>query len=302
MTLTQLRSFLAIASAGTMSAAARQIGTAQPALSLQLAKLEEELGQPLFLRHGRGMTLTEAGQRLRGRAAEIMRHVDLARNELAGNAESPVGTVALGMATAANMAVSVELLVEARRRFPAIKLHLVESMSGFLLEWVERGRIDMAVVYDVPSNAALTVEPLREEELYLIVGPDAPLRFEGRISFASLGELPLILPGIQHRLRELIQRKAAANGISLVTLADVDSTYTIKKLVSRGEGLSILSRHAVEEELARGELFAVPIEGPAIKRSIDLVSYPPRKFDRSVAAIRRLILERVAPASEADRS
>lgn len=297
MTLTQLRSFLAIASTGTMAAAARQVGTAQPALSLQIGKLEEELGQTLFVRHGRGMTLTEAGQTLKVRAIEILRHVDLARNELAGDAESPVGNVALGMATAANMALSVDLLIEARRRLPGVKLHLVESMSGFLLEWVERGRIDMAVVYDVPPNAALSVEHLLDEELYLIAGPETPIRLERQIPFRRLVDLPLILPGMQHRLRELIHRKAVSNGIALTTRADVDSTYSIKKLVSRGEGLSILSGHAVKEELARGELFAVPITEPPINRSIDLVFYPPRKFDRSVAAIRRLIREAVSTGS-----
>ena len=293
MTLTQIRYFLGIAAAGTMSGAARQMGVAQPALSLQIAHLEGELGQPLFIRHGRGMALTEVGQRFRGRAVEILRQVDLVREELSSDAESPSGTVAIGMATAANMAFSVDLLVSARRRFPRMKVQLVESMSGFLLEWVERGRIDMAIVYDAMAHAALSVEHLLTERLYLIAGPGSDAWGLSAVTFADLVGFPLIVPGKQHRLGQLIQQMAATRRIPLDIAIEVDSTYSIKKLVGRGEGCSILSAHAVREEVERGELRAVPIEGSGITRSIDLVINPLRKHNPSVATVRRLVIELV---------
>lgn len=297
MTLTQLRYFLGIATTGTMSGAARQIGIAQPALSLQIAHLEAELGQALFVRHGRGMSLTEAGQRLKGRAVEILRQVELTKDELSADAESPSGTVVVGMATAANMAFSVELLISARRRFPRLKVHLVESMSGFLLEWVERGRIDLAVVYDVTPHAALSVERLATESLYLISAPGADAATRSMVRFADLGGYPLIVPGKQHRLGQLLDQLAATHNITLDIVAEVDSTHTIKKLVSRGEGYSILSAHAVQEEIKCGALSAIPIEAPAITRSIDLITNPLRRLNPSVAIIAKLIaqLVRVGP-------
>ena len=293
MTLTQLRYFLGIATSGTMSAAARQVGIAQPALSSQLARLEQELGQALFVRHGRGMTLTEAGQRLQGRATEILRQVELTRDELSGDAGSPAGTVVVGMATAANMAFSVDLFISVRRKFPRLTIQLVESMSGFLLEWVERGRIDMAVIYDAAPHAALSVERLGTERLYLIAAPEADVRSKSVISFADLADLPLIVPGKQHRLGQLIHRLAAAQDVRLSVLAEVDSTYSIKKLVSCGEGYSILSAYTVQEEINRGELRAIMIESPTITRSIDLVLNPLRKLDSSVAVVRKLLIEMV---------
>ena len=293
MTLTQLRYFLGIATSGTMSAAARQVGIAQPALSSQLARLEQELGQALFVRHGRGMTLTEAGQRLQGRAIEILRQVELTRDELSGDAGSPAGTVVVGMATAANMAFSVDLFISVRRRFPRLTIQLVESMSGFLLEWVERGRIDMAVIYDAAPHAALSVERLGTERLYLIAAPGADMDSKSAISFADLADLPLIVPGKQHRLGQLIHRLAAAQKVQLSIIAEIDSTYSIKKLVSRGEGYSILSAHTVQEEISRSELRAIMVEGPTITRSIDLVLNPLRKLDLSVAVIRKLLIEMV---------
>ena len=292
MTLTQLRYFLAIGRAGTMSAAARQIGIAQPALSLQLAHLEGELGQTLFVRHGRGMRLTEMGSRLQGRAIEILRHVELAREELSDGGASPSGTVSIGMATAANMAFSVDLLVSVRRRFPRLKLQLVESMSGFLLEWVERGRIDMALVYDVPASGPLGIERLATEELHLIAGPGAGPP-GAALSFADLAGLPLIVPGRQHRLRQLIDRLAALQGVRLDVAAEVDSTYSIKKLVARNDGFSILSWHAVQEEVERGELRALTVGHPASARAIDLAINPLRRVDPSVVAVRETLTELV---------
>ena len=295
MSLTQLRYFLAIARAGTMSGASRHIGIAQPALSLQVARLEEELGQTLFVRHGRGMTLTEMGQRLQGWAVEILRQVDLAKEDLSSDTDSPSGTVSVGMATAANMAFSVDLLMLARKRCPRLRVQHVESMSGFLLEWVERGRIDMAVVYDVPPHASLVVETLMEEELYLVTGAEAASPADGEaVPFATLATLPLIIPGRQHRLGQLLHRLATLQEIDLDVTAEVDSTYAIKELVRRGEGFSILSLHAVQEEIARGELRVVPIDRPAIRRSIDLVTHPLRRLNPSVGAIRKIMLELVA--------
>ncbi len=288
MTLVQLRYFLGIIASGTMSGAARHVGVAQPALSLQIANLEAELGHKLFIRHGRGMALTQAGQRLKGRAIEILRQVELTRDELLGDSTSPSGTVAVGMATAANMAFSVGLITAARRRYPRLELQLVESMSGFLLEWVERGRIDMAIVYDATAHAGLSVERLATERLYLIAGrAGPPLRPE--IAFAELASLPLIMPGRQHRLGQLIQQIAAIQGVDLHIAVEVDSTYTIKKLVSAGEGYSILSSHAVQEEVDRAELRAISINDPPISRSIDLVINPLRKVDPSVTVISRMI-------------
>ena len=295
MTLTQLRYFLSIVDAGTMSGASRQVGIAQPAISLQLARLEEELGQTLFVRHGRGMTPTEMGQRLHGWAIEILRQVDLAKEDLSGDPDSPSGTVSIGMSTAANMAFSVDLLMLARRRFPKLRVQHVESMSGFLLEWVERGRIDMAVVYDVPPHAFLVVETLMKEELYLIASSAMATPYgASTLPFDALSTVPLIIPGRQHRLGQLLHRLAEAQGVDLQIVAEVDSTYSIKKLVSRREGFSILSLHAVQEELDRGELRAIPIREPAVTRSVDLVINPMRRLNSSVLAMRNLLAELVS--------
>ena len=285
MTLAQLRYFLAVARAGSLSRAAGQVRVAQPALSQQIAALEMEFGQALFLRHPRGVTLTEAGERLRDRAAEILRQVDLTRDELSVDAASPVGSVALGLATAFNMAFSVAVLTRARQLYPRVRLHLVESMSGFLREWTERGRIDLSVIYEVPPNPALHLEALGTEELFLIATPDRARQLGAAVPLHALAGLPLVLPGPAHGLRALVDRRAAEAGLALSVAFEVDSTYTIKRLVAAGEGCSILSGHAVREEVASGILVAIPIGPPGIPRLVQLATAQGRRTDPSVTAI-----------------
>lgn len=297
MTLTQLRYFLATIQAGSISKAASQVRVAQPALSQQIGMLEAEFGQTLFLRHARGVTLTEAGRRLRERAIEILRQVQLTRDELAVDAGSPVGSVALGMATAVNMAFSVEVLTRARAQYPRIRLQLVESMSGFLREWTERGRIDLAVIYEAPPSPELYLEVLGSEDLFLITAPGEARLLGEEVAFRQLADLPLVLPGLAHGLRILVDRKAAEAGFALQVLYEVDSTYTIKRLVAQGEGCSILSGHAVRDELALGTLAAIRIGAPGIPRSIQLVMSGGRRTDPSVAAIREIVRSVVKSAT-----
>ncbi len=295
MTLSQLRYFLAAVQVGSISKAAAQVRIAQPALSQQLALLEVEFGQALFVRHARGVTPTEAGRRLGERAVEILRQVDLTHDELAVDTGSPVGAVALGMATAFNMAFSVEVLVRAKRRFPRIRLHLVESMSGFLREWTERGRIDLSVIYETPPSPSLHTEVLGSEKLFLIVRPAMARQLGGTVPFASLPDLPLVLPGQAHGLRALLDRRAMEAGFTLTVPFEVDSTYTIKGLVAAGAGCSILSAHAVRDEVAAGTLAMIPIGPPGISRSVQLATAQGRRTDPSVAAIAETIREIIRP-------
>ena len=295
MTLTQLRYVLAVAQAGSLSRAAGQVRVAQPALSQQIAALEAEFGQALFLRHPRGVTLTEAGIRLRDRAAEIVRQVDLTRDELSMDAASPVGSVALGLATAFNMAFSVAVLTRARQLYPRVRLHLVESMSGFLREWTERGRIDLSVIYEVSPSPALHLEALGTEELFLIATPQRARQLGATVPLRALTGLPLVLPGAAHGLRTLVERRAAEAGLALSIAFEVDSTYTIKRLVAAGEGCSILSAHAVREEVACGALVAIPIGPPGILRMVQLAIAQGRWTDPSVTAIAGVLRDVIGP-------
>lgn len=290
MTLTQLRYFLAIIRCGSISGAAVQIHVAQPAISQRLRQLEEELGQVLFKRLPRGIELTPAGHHLKAHALEILRRVDSVQDDFKSSDVNPIGQVTLAMSTAINTKFCVTVLDEASRSYPNIKLTLTEHMSGTLLEWAESGRVDLAVVYDVPGNTPLAVHSLGKEDLYLVTDPAFKRQLSAVVSLAEVAQLSLILPAFPQTLRLMIERTFSEHvGRAPKVLLDVDSTYAIKKLVAAGKGQSILSVHSVGDELERGELAITPIVDPAVSRTINLVAYRPRANDAAVRAVHRVV-------------
>lgn len=290
MTLTQLRYFLAVIKAGSISGAAVQIHVAQPALSQRLKQLEIELGQRLFNRLPRGIELTAAGHRLKIHAVEILRRVESVHTDFLSSDSNPFGHVNLGMSTAINTKFCVDVLESVSRMYPNIQLALVESMSGTLLEWAESGRIDLAVVYDTPVNSPLMVQFLAREKLYLVSNPGAKDALPDVITIPEIAELDLILPAFPQTLRLMIEKVFMDSiGKSPKILTDVDSTYAIKKLVAAGKGHSILSIHSMGEELFRQELAITSIAAPGITRTINLVSNQNRTADSAVRAVHKVV-------------
>lgn len=196
------------------------------------------------------------------------------------------------MSTAINTKFCVAVLEQASNSYPNIKLTLTEHMSGTLLEWTESGRVDLAVVYDVPGNTPLVVHHLGKEDLYLVTDPLFKQRLPAAVTLSDIAELPLILPAFPQTLRLMIERMFSENvGRAPTVLLDVDSTYAIKKLVSAGKGQSILSVHSVGDEIRHGELAITPIVDPAVSRTINLVTYRPRANDAAVRAVHRVVKE-----------
>lgn len=302
MTLTQLRYFLAVIRCGSISGAATQIHVAQPAISQRLRQLEEELGQVLFTRLPRGIELTPAGHHLKAHALEILRRVDSVHDDFKSSDNNPMGRVTLAMSTAINTKFCVAVLEQASLRYPHIKLTLTEHMSGTLLEWAEVGRVDLAVVYDVPSNTPLAVHPLGKENLYLVTDPVFRQSLPESVTLSEIVGLSLILPAFPQTLRLMIERTFVDNvGRAPNVLFDVDSTYAIKKLVSAGKGQSILSAHSVGDEIKHNELAIVPIVDPPVSRTINLVTYRPRANDAAVRAVHQLVESLLGQTSRSDQ-
>lgn len=286
----QLRYFVKIAEQGSFSQGARMLHVAQPALSHHIRQLEDELGVQLLERHARGVRLTEPGQRLLDHARLVLRQLETAREEVADLTQTPRGTVRVGLATAVSTVLTVPLIEAARRRVPEIDLKVVETMSGFIKEWVSNGRIDLAVLYNVDGHENFRIEPLLHEDLCLVAPPEATLAADP-LPFAALAEMPLILPSTAHGLRLLVDSFAAARGIPLRVVLDMDSTAQIIRLVGRGHGFSVLSPAAVHAAAGRGEVREVHIVEPTVTRSVVFASREGWAGSRALDAVRVLIVE-----------
>ncbi|MFL9957760.1 MULTISPECIES: LysR substrate-binding domain-containing protein [Paraburkholderia] len=157
--------------------------------------------------------------------------------------------------------IGAELIRDFRAKFPRVALHIREGQSSSLQEWVMDRRVDMAVVYNQPPLDTFNVRPLYSEPMILIAPPGTKMPQKG-FQIRDLAILPLILPGLPHSNRRVIEHAAVQHGIRLRVELEVDSVALTKQLVKSGVGYSILTSIAIRDEVARGELLAQTINRP----------------------------------------
>lgn len=272
MDVRQLRYFIKIAECGSFSRAAQELNVAQPALSQHVANVESELGVKLLRRSTKGVTLTECGETLLGHAEAILRQMENAARAVRNQASDPSGTVSVGLPSSVSLVMAVPLLMEVERRFPKIHVRVIENHSGYVLEWVKTGRIDLGIVFDAEESPSIHLRPLMEEDLYFI-SPAAEESTGGEdIAFHELSRHPLVLTGTAHGLRKLVERHAEESGTALTIKTELDALSAIKDVVASGYGYSVLPWPAVRRECLAGLLSARRVVEPAITRRVQLAS------------------------------
>jgi LysR family nitrogen assimilation transcriptional regulator len=258
--LRELRYFHSVARTGNFGRAARELNIGQPNVSHQVQKLEQELGIRLLIRHGRGVTLTQAGSCLMERLDVILGLLN-APLEQATAPEQTTGTISLALPPEPAPFLVPRLLEACRTRWPNVTLAIRESTSASLEEWVLDRRVDIAVLQDPPALDELDVEPVVAERLGLVSGVRA-IRLEGSdsVRVRQLGGLKLILPDPRHWIRRLVEGAAFRRGIVLDQVQQVDGVALTKEMVRNGLGHTVLPYVAVADEVARGTLAFHPIE------------------------------------------
>lgn len=283
MDLSQLRTLIHVAELGSLSKAADRLHIAQPALSRQIRLLEDELATRLFDRHGRGMVMTDAGRDVLRHALRVMAELEELRASVS-DADAPLrGHVSIGMPPTVADILSEPLVSAFRETHPEATLRIVSAYSSYLLDWMHRGEIDAAILYDPKSARTLRVQPLLEEVLFLIGPPGAGLSQEVPVDFAMLEGQRLLLPSPGHGLRAILDTCAAGRGFALSVPVEADSYSTLKTLVRGGHGHTILPRAPIHRDLAAGELCAAPLVNPVPMRRL-VLSYP---TDRPVPRLAR---------------
>lgn len=291
MDIRHLRYFKTVAELGSFSSAARSLGVAQPALSRHVKGLEEQLGVVLVRRGARGIQLTPHGERLLEVASGLLRQFDALPDVVGDRTNTVRGRVVVGFPTSVCAMLARPLIRAARRRLPEVQLHVVESLSGFLREWIEAGRLDICVLYDAGPGRTLHLEPLLTEELYLIGGVDAFPPGCSEVPFESLPGFRLAMPGPAHSLRQLLEARATSNGIRLDIAIEIDSLTVIKGVAETERVVTILPRGAAADEIGAGRLRACRIVSPTLSRSVSVVTSAVRDHSRACTEVARLIME-----------
>ena len=304
MEFRELRNFVRVARAGSVSRAAHELRLAQPALSRQIKKLEHELGVSLFARHGRGVRLSAAGSLLLERAEVIARLVHETGEEIKENRAAARGRMTLGVPPAAGKLLIPYFAKRFQQAWPQTTLHMREGVTSSLQEWLIEKRIDLAILHNPPHLDALDISPILTERM-LVVGPSLqhgrkthhPKTFRIR----ELGELPLILPNMAHNNRRLVEHAALEHGVRLRIKIEADSVAFAKAMVESGLGYTILTYAAVQDEISRKTLVAYPIVRPTLSTTVTIVTLrdkqPPRLIEEASGLLpdvcRTLVREKI---------
>lgn len=265
MELKSLGYFVRIAELGSITRAAAHLRVAQPALSRQVQRLEEELGASLFTRANRGVRLTEAGHKLLENALRILREVERAGDEIRAHRAHPSGKIILGVTPTLCPVVVPELFARVRRHYPLVELKVVHAGMVRLEEFVIDGRVDLALLSEMSKSRLILSTPLAREEMVLVTRPGA--RPPGAVAPEELAGTPLILGD---GLRAAMERPLAGLGIALTVDTELNDHETIRLMVIEGVGASILPHLSVYRERLRGLLAAHRIGAEGVFRTLAL--------------------------------
>ena len=311
MDLKQLETFVQVAELGGFTRAATVLRIAQPALSRQVRALEIELRQPLFNRHGRGVTLTEAGKRLLAHSRGILQQVQRARQDMEDQRDAAVGVLAIGMPPSIGRSLTAPLVDAFRAQLPRAMPKLVEGLSSDLLEWLVQGRLDCAVVYNAAPTAAVELQRVLDERLYLVSARGRSRALVGRpLTLSQLAALDLVIPSRPNAIRMRIETVLAESGLKPRVGLEIESVPAMLELVQRHPLHAVLSLNAIRGSGQAQAFCARPIE-PAVGQPplaatvwIATAAQRPRGplLDRGVQLLVTLLKRELAPAAAPRRA
>ncbi len=291
MTPRRLGYFLAIVEAGSLTAAARRLGVAQPALSHHLRALEEDIGVALVERHARGVRVTAAGERLIRHARALERQYERIAADVRGaDGTAPAGVVHVCVAASLSALVVPELLRRVRARAPAIDLNLHSPLSVRARRMLELGELDLGLLPGVADAEGLTGFPVYRETLSLIGPPDWIEPLAEPVPVPALAALPLVAPARDHDLRRHLESLAARAGIRLDIRYTIHDNTVVRALLEEGLAAAVLPRSAF------GRLPSAGLASRALDladggRVLSIASLSGRPMTRAVALVAELLTD-----------
>ncbi|HUC49164.1 MAG TPA: LysR family transcriptional regulator [Xanthobacteraceae bacterium] len=257
--------FVQVAELGSFSRAAASLSMSQPVLSRFIKRLEDDLQVLLLHRHGRGVTLTEAGERLFDHAGPILRGLSQAQTEVVALRGTALGAVSIALPPMLGAIVSTELVRRLRSEYPLISVTLREGFAAETLDWLGSGAVDVGIVFNPPHIATLISEHVLDDQIHLVGTPASLDLISGsRFQAKRLAGLPMVLPPAPHRLRTLVDEAAHHAGVKFNVEVEATGTNTILELVRNKIGYTALPSCLLHDEVREGRLQSWPIVSPKI--------------------------------------
>ena len=288
--------FRAVAEQLSFRKAAEELYLTQPAVSLQIKALEEDVGVQLFDRTGAHITLTAAGQVLLSYCEQVKTLLAQTKHEIAALSGEHAGQLALGASTTIAQYVLPRLLGEFRREYPRVHPTLISGNTEHIVEAVEKQKIALGFIEGPARSREVKTEPFLEDELVLIVSTAHEWAERNSVSCSEIASAPLLMrergSGTRHVIEMALERRDVKRR-SLHVVMELDSTEAIKSAVEAGLGVGFVSRWAIAKDLRLDHTFKiVEVEGLNIKRQF-LVAYPSGPEPQGLAIeFRRFLIAR----------
>lgn len=288
--LNKWRVFVAIGELGSLTRAAIFLDSNQSLLSRQVNALERECGARLFNRTGRGVELSDIGQRLFPQVKELLANAQMLEAEIRSNVHEPMGRVTLGLLPSIGCTMISPLFEEVRSRYPGVNLKVLEGSSGQVEEWLADARVDIAIFYRYGANLPEQERALATVDSYLIGRKGELLTTCNEVPFKALDGLPFILPSVPNGLRTTLDTTARQLHIALGTMIEADSLPLQKQLIAEHGLFTVLPIHAVWAEVQAGTLQAARINDPPIQRTVSMAFAKTKGPSRAITVVSQHIV------------
>ena len=272
MELTQLRTLRAVAETLNFTRAAERLGLTQSAVSGQIKSLEAELGEPLFVCPKRGVQLAAGGRVAQEHAIRILDDVEALRGRFQGERGTVSGRVRAAAATQAFVHLFAELFETFMRAHPRIELTFRTTVStDQTVADILAGAAEVGFAALPVYSPSLQVGELFEDELVLVVAPRHRLAGQGTASVDDIAAERLVLFERGSSVRRATDAFFHQVGVRPELALESNDTYFVKRMVEHGLGVSLLPAWAVREEVARGRLVRLAIDGHRLRRSVSMI-------------------------------
>jgi len=282
----QLRYFLAVAQTGRFTQAAKACNVSQPSLSIQIAKLEYELGGPLFERTRKGGRLTARGETFLPRAKAILEQMESAREDAKALSGLSMGKVSLGCMPTTGAHLLPPVLTAFRKNYPKIQVQLKEESSPDLARDLEQGEVELAIMDEAGLSPGLAHQTILSEELLLALPAKHPLAGKHSLNLKQVGEEPFILMKPGHGFRQITLDFYRKAGLEPKVVFESGGIETVQALVSAGLGISLVPQMVAGFP---GVAYA-SISNPKAARTLSLAWRKKAALSNAAEALKKVIL------------
>ena len=295
MDIRRLKSFITIVDMGSITRAADVLHIAQPALSQQLASIEEHFRQKLLTRSQQGVVMTDAGKVVYRHAQVILRQMEQAQAEALEAGAVLSGKVSVGLAPFSSAAtLSLRLMEETKRLHPGILLHITESVSQPYSQMIMNGRLEMGLIHGVGPIRGVKFTPLLREEFVLVVHRSFGVEpGDASITVADLAFLPFLLPPTYNFVRRAINLAFTRSRKDLIVMAELESVRTIARGVDAGLGATITPKAIADRIVAESneDIVVRQIASPMIEETLSFCVSDNTPLSEPALAVKEILLQ-----------